>query len=163
MKISLRVRSTCCTRLEPAAKLGTRVGIPDRACFCTRFYAPARINPFQMTLSSAPSVAHGMIVMYVKRHWPSCLAPSCLGFASLAFFLSGAAAALAEACFPHCDYTHYYGPFDFSYRQPGLFGYPQQCGPQGDCSPHLAYTTGILQKPLMVRFPRVTTAPPQQP
>jgi hypothetical protein len=74
----------------------------------------------------------------------------------------GTGTALAEACFPHCDYTHYYGPLDFSYRQPGLFGYPP-CGPQGNCTPHLAYTTGILQKRLAVRFPRVNPVPPLQP
>jgi hypothetical protein len=87
--------------------------------------------------------------------------PSRVGLASLAFFLAGTGAALAEACFPRCDYTHYYGPLDFSYRQPGLFGYPQQCGPQGDCAPHLAYTTGVLQKRLTVRLRGMATPPPQ--
>ena len=87
--------------------------------------------------------------------------PSRIGLASLAFFLAGTGAAPAEACFPRCDYTHYYGPLDFSYTQPGLFGYPQQCGPQGDCAPHLAYTTGILQKRIAVRFPRLMAAPLQ--
>jgi hypothetical protein len=77
----------------------------------------------------------------------------------LGSFAAGTGAALAEQeCFPHCDYTHYYGPLDFSYREPGLFGYPR-CGPQGDCSPHLAYTTGILRPKVTVRLPRVMPAP----
>jgi hypothetical protein len=81
--------------------------------------------------------------------------------------LAGTGAAVAEMwCYPHCDYVHYYGPYDFTYDKPGLYGYPQ-CGPQGDCAPNLAYRTSI---PIMrripagritVRLPRLTT--PQQP
>ncbi len=57
----------------------------------------------------------------------------------LTCFLAGTGfAAAQQACFPHCDYTHYYGPFDFSYIRPGLIGFPA-CGPQGDCAPYLAY------------------------
>ncbi len=60
-----------------------------------------------------------------------------------------------QLCYPHCDYTHYYGPFDFTYIQPGLFAWPH-CGPQGDCAPHLAYTTGVRRPAgrITVRFPR---------
>ncbi len=80
--------------------------------------------------------------------------------ACLAFFPVGISTASAEACFPHCDYTHYYGPFDFTYAQPGLFGYPH-CGPQGDCSPNLTYSTaGFPRWRITVRFPRVTAARP---
>jgi hypothetical protein len=86
-------------------------------------------------------------------------------FALLSFFLAGTGVAFAEReCFPHCDYTHYYGPFDFTYARPGLFGYPH-CGPQGDCSPHLTYTTGIVRPiqtgRITVRLPRVMA--PQHP
>ncbi len=86
---------------------------------------------------------------------------NCLVLALLAFFSLGTSAARAEQlCFPHCDYVHYYGPFDFTYVRPGLFGYPR-CGPQGDCSPHLAYsTTGGLPGRITVRFPRVTETRP---
>lgn len=58
--------------------------------------------------------------------------------ANLSLFLFGSGAALAEDCSPHCDYWHYYGPYDFSYIRPGLFGYPI-CDQRGDCSPHLYY------------------------
>jgi hypothetical protein len=95
---------------------------------------------------------------------PIALASSLLG-ACLVCILAGTGAAVAEQlCYPHCDYTHYYGPLDFSYRQPGVFGYPR-CGPQGDCAPHLDYTTGILRPFLTgritVRLPRAM-APAQQ-
>jgi hypothetical protein len=57
---------------------------------------------------------------------------------SLLFF--GLSPARAEVeCFPHCDYWHDYGPYDFTYIRPGLFGYPI-CGPRGDCAPYLVYT-----------------------
>jgi hypothetical protein len=93
------------------------------------------------------------------RHPPP---PTAFVSALLAFFLTGTGAALAEQyCFPHCDYTHYYGPLDFSYIRPGLFGYPR-CGPQGDCAPQLAYTTGIPRGRITVRFPRVMIAPQQR-
>ena len=52
-----------------------------------------------------------------------------------------------------------YGPFDFTYAGPGLFGYPH-CEPQGDCSPHLTYTTGIVRPQITVRFPRAIPARP---
>jgi hypothetical protein len=56
---------------------------------------------------------------------------------SLLFF--GLSSAWAENCSPHCDYWHDYGPYDFTYIRPGLFGYPV-CGPLGDCAPYLVYT-----------------------
>jgi hypothetical protein len=42
----------------------------------------------------------------------------CLASAILGFFLVAPDAALAEDCAPHCDYWHYYGPYDFSYIKP---------------------------------------------
>jgi hypothetical protein len=73
---------------------------------------------------------------------------------------SGTRAVSAAECFPHCDYSHYYGPFDFTYVQPGLFGYPL-CGPRGNCSPQLAYSTsGVRRGRITVRFPRVTALRP---
>jgi hypothetical protein len=47
--------------------------------------------------------------------------------------------ASAQDCNPYCDYTHDYGPYDFTYVRPGLYGYPI-CGPDGSCSPRLAYS-----------------------
>ena len=50
-----------------------------------------------------------------------------------------AGAAYAETqCYPNCDYVHYYGPSNYTYMQPGLFGYPQ-CAPDGNCSPRQIY------------------------
>jgi len=46
--------------------------------------------------------------------------------------------AAAEDCGRHCDYWHYYGPYDFSYISPGLLGYPR-CDREGNCSPNLTY------------------------
>jgi hypothetical protein len=46
--------------------------------------------------------------------------------------------AAAGECSPHCDYWHYYGPYDFSYVSPGLAGYPR-CNREGNCSPYLTY------------------------
>jgi len=74
----------------------------------------------------------------------------------------GTGAVSAAECFPYCDYTHYYGPFDFTYVQPGLFGYPL-CGPRGNCSPQLVYsTTGFRRGRITVRFPRLTAQRPSQ-
>ena len=58
----------------------------------------------------------------------------------LGLFLLGSDAALAQSCTTHCDYWHYYGPYDFSYVRPGLLGYPI-CDRQGNCAPHLVYTS----------------------
>ncbi len=86
--------------------------------------------------------------------------PNHFTLAFLAFFCFGTQAGSAAECFPYCDYTHYYGPFDFTYAQPGLFGYPL-CGPRGNCSAHLVYaTSGIRQGRITVRFPRVTAIRP---
>jgi hypothetical protein len=52
--------------------------------------------------------------------------------------ICGVAPASAADCSTHCDYWHYYGPYDFSYISPGLVGYPI-CDRQGNCSPHLIY------------------------
>jgi hypothetical protein len=80
--------------------------------------------------------------------------------ALLAFFWLGACvgtrAVSAAECFPYCDYTHYYGPFDFTYVRPGLFGYPL-CDARGNCSPQLVYsTTGFRRGRITVRFPRLS-------
>jgi len=53
-------------------------------------------------------------------------------------WLSGPAVASATECAPHCDRSHDYGPYDFTYVRPGLYGYPV-CDSNGNCSPHLIY------------------------
>ena len=40
----------------------------------------------------------------------------------------------AAECYPHCDYNHYLGPYNFFYIRPGLYGY-LVCGPRTVCSP----------------------------
>jgi hypothetical protein len=84
------------------------------------------------------------------------------GLASVAVLLAGAGAATAqEACFPHCDYAHYYGPTDLTYVRPGLFGYPHHCGPQGNCAPYQTLApSGVPAGRITVRFPRMTAARP---
>jgi hypothetical protein len=49
-----------------------------------------------------------------------------------------------------------------------LNGYPQQCGPHGDCAPYLAYSGIPVQRRIpagriTVRAPRLTTPQQQQP
>ena len=51
---------------------------------------------------------------------------------------AGRPAAADVSCAPNCDFFHYYGPYDFTYVRPGLFGYPV-CDWRGNCSPHLVY------------------------
>jgi len=63
-------------------------------------------------------------------------------------------------CAPHCDYNHYYGPYDFTYEQPGLYGTPR-CGPNGNCSPYLDYFIGYPRARVVIR-PRPRTLPPRQ-
>ena len=88
------------------------------------------------------------------------LMPSHFALAILAFLCVGTRAVSAAECFPHCDYTHYYGPFDFTYVAPGLYGYPL-CGSRGNCSAHLVYyTSGFRRGRITVRFPRVTAIEP---
>jgi len=79
-----------------------------------------------------------------------------LAAALLAFFCIGMRTAPAGECYPHCDYTHYYGPFDFTYVKPHLFAYPR-CGLLGNCAPHMVYSTsGFRRGTITVRFPRAT-------
>jgi hypothetical protein len=68
--------------------------------------------------------------------------------ALLLWFAPSPASAQSD-CVPYCDFTHYYGPLDFTWVQPGGYG-PQQsiyvrpglflyprCGPSGYCSPYV--------------------------
>ena len=101
--------------------------------------------------------ARGSVVMLAVRNMPNHFV-----LAFLAFCCVGTRAVSAAECFPYCDFTHYYGPFDFTYVQPGLFGRPL-CGPRGNCSPHLVYSTsGFRQGRITVRFPRAAVIQPPQ-
>lgn len=59
-------------------------------------------------------------------------------FAAGASVLLWAGIAFADDCAPHCDWTHDYGPYDFSWVYPGLVGIPV-CDRDGNCSPYLLY------------------------
>ncbi|HSV22504.1 MAG TPA: hypothetical protein VLJ17_05680 [Xanthobacteraceae bacterium] len=86
--------------------------------------------------------------------------PACFVVALLAFFGIGTSVPAAE-CYPHCDYAHYYGPFDFTYVKPRLFAYPR-CDLMGNCAPQMVYSTsGFRRGTITVRFPRATARQPQ--
>ena len=59
-------------------------------------------------------------------------------YSLLAFFCSLASPALAIDCAPYCDFTHDYGPYDLSWKRPGLYAFPF-CAPNGECPPHAAH------------------------
>jgi hypothetical protein len=97
--------------------------------------------------------------MHTIRNIPPHSALALLAFFWLGTWFGTGPVSAAE-CFPHCDYTHYYGPFDFTYVEPGLFGYPL-CGQRGNCAPQLAYSTsGFRRGRITVRFPRLTAVRP---
>jgi hypothetical protein len=68
---------------------------------------------------------------------------------ALLLCLSAGSASAQSGCVPYCDFTHYYGPLDFTWVQPGGYGRQQSiyvrpglflhpyCGPSGYCSPYL--------------------------
>jgi hypothetical protein len=85
--------------------------------------------------------------------------------AGLTFLLVGAASPAAaqgpQSCYPYCDFTHYYGPYDYRYLRPGLICYPI-CGPDGRCSPNPACVGQSTRGRITVRSlsgARVTTTP----
>ena len=53
------------------------------------------------------------------------------------FALLIATPAAAIECAPYCDYTHDYGPYDLSWKRPGLYAFPV-CAPNGECAPRAA-------------------------
>lgn len=80
--------------------------------------------------------------------------PGFFAAATSALLLFGAGPARAEVdCAPYCDFTHYYGPHDFTYVRPGLFLYPS-CGPSGHCSPYLISSTHPYRGNVTVRVTR---------
>jgi hypothetical protein len=118
-----------------------------------------RSTSMQVIVQCAPWV-RGSVVMPAIRKVGNQFALAFLAFVSLGTWFGTGAVSAEEECVPHCDYRHYYGPFDFTYVQPGLFGYPL-CGPQGNCSPRLVYsTTGFRRGRITVRFPRLTAVRP---
>ena len=79
---------------------------------------------------------HGPTI--TARSWPLLVqAGLWFGFVVIGCCVATTAAS-AASCYPHCDYNHDYGPYDFTYIRPGLYAYPV-CGPRGECSPYLVY------------------------
>jgi hypothetical protein len=69
--------------------------------------------------------------------------------------------ALAEVdCAPNCDFTHYYGPYDYTWVRPGLFLYPR-CGPSGYCSPYLISSSHYRGRVTIRRFAQPVRRSPQ--
>ena len=59
--------------------------------------------------------------------------------------------AMAEVgCAPYCDFTHFYGPYNFTWVRPGLYAYPL-CGPEGSCSPYLVSSSQRFRGRVTVR------------
>ncbi len=60
--------------------------------------------------------------------------------ATVLFSLSfvGSTTVWANDCYPHCDWNHDFGPYDFTYKRSDLFAYPIY-GPRQECSPYLRY------------------------
>jgi hypothetical protein len=78
----------------------------------------------------------------------------CAAFVVACASALGAGSVAAAECYPHCDYNHYYGPYDLSYVRPGLYAYPV-CGPHGNCAPYLVYGTRAPPSGnIIVTFPR---------
>jgi len=73
---------------------------------------------------------------------------------ALLMSLLGSASALAAECYPHCDYVHDYGPYDFTYIRDGLYAYPV-CNWRGNCSPHYAYLYSPWWRGQIIIRPRV--------
>ena len=70
-------------------------------------------------------------------------------------------AALAEVdCAPNCDFTHYYGPYDYTWVRPGLFLYAR-CGPSGYCSPYVISSSHYRGRVTIRRFAQPVRRPPQ--
>lgn len=85
-----------------------------------------------------------------------------IGLAGFALLLAGGLSpAAAQSCYPNCDFTHYYGPYDYRYLRSGLICKPI-CGPDGWCSPNLACNDQLTRGRITVRSlsgARVTTTP----
>jgi hypothetical protein len=59
-------------------------------------------------------------------------------YSLFAFLIVAAQPAAAIDCAPYCDYTHDYGPYDLSWKQPGRYAFPA-CAPNGECAPHAVH------------------------
>ena len=60
--------------------------------------------------------------------------PFAIRYSLFALAMLVATPAFAIECAPYCDYTHDYGPYDLSWKQPGRYAFPV-CAPNGECAP----------------------------
>jgi hypothetical protein len=92
-----------------------------------------------------------------NRRLRVCWAPGLGAAIVIGCCLAGTGPAAAAECYPRCDYNHDYGPRDFTYVRPGLFGYGV-CGPFGNCTPWPVYSTSgnpfYRRGRIEIRFPR---------
>ena len=86
--------------------------------------------------------------------------PRAIAAAAFGLALFALSPAWAVECAPYCDYTHDYGPYDFTYARPGLYGFPA-CNLYGECLPRLAYSRGVPYRGYLgVRpLPRIVIRP----
>ena len=84
-------------------------------------------------------IANSICKRRIRRSFYSLLAtrysPFSIRCSLFAFVLVVATPAFAIDCAPYCDFTHNYGPYDLSWKQPGRYAFPV-CGPNGVCAPH---------------------------
>jgi hypothetical protein len=85
--------------------------------------------------------------------------PKLIAAAALLAVLSGPASA-EVGCAPNCDFTHYYGPYDYTWVRPGLYLYPR-CGPTGDCSPYVISSSHYRGRVTIHRFAQPVRRQPQ--
>ncbi len=76
------------------------------------------------------------------------------------FALASGPAAAEVGCVPYCDFTHDYGPYDYTWVRPGLYLYPR-CSPSGDCSPHLIRSSRYRGSVTIRSLARPLRRPPQ--
>jgi len=102
-----------------------------------------------------PTRGHGRFAAFAH---PTNYSLFAIRYSLIMFMLAGASSAGAVECTPYCDFTHDYGPYDLTYKRPGLYAFPL-CAPNGDCSPRpvYSYPRGVR---ITVR-PRRAPRPPQ--
>ena len=69
-------------------------------------------------------------------------------------------AAAEVGCAPDCDFTHDYGPYDYTWVRPGLYVYPR-CAPNGYCSPYVVRSARYRGSVTIHRLARPLRPQPQ--
>jgi hypothetical protein len=80
-------------------------------------------------------------------------------YSLFAVLVLAAAPAFAIECAPYCDYTHDYGPYDLTWKRPGLYAFPV-CAPNGECAPRAVRVySPVSGWPYPYRGVRITVRP----